>query len=466
MKKIFLSALVILLQLVAAHAQADAIQYQAIARGKDKQPLAGVQLDIEVRIFKNGAEVFSEKWDDISTHLTGLFSIEIGKRNSSDFQKIDWSSGNFEMKVDVSDDLNIPGQRVPILSVPFAFHADRAANLDQNGATAGQVLKWDATAQKWLPAKDEIGNGTTDLADLVDVDLANLSDGKVLKWDAASQKWLPEDDIGGTNGDSWGSDFVRTDATLEGEGTVAKPLKIAPQNAAPNQFLKWSGTTWLPADVTVSVPNNSIDSSKITNNSISINDLDFVVPQTLDELTDVEAATPGTNQVLKWDGSKWTAKDDIGGGVGDDWGSQSAKTDATILGDGTTANPLKIAPQNATTNQFLKWNGTTWLPSDVDVSIFQNNITSVEIKDNSITINDLEPGTIPVTLPPSGAATGDLADFYPNPRVVKIQGKDISSATPILGQVLMWNGSAWMPTTISALSGSNSQTLIYTTGGF
>jgi hypothetical protein len=42
----------------------------------------------------------------------------------------------------------------------------------------------------------------------------------------------------------------------------------------------------------------------------------------------------------------------------------SVLTDATISGNGTTALPLKIAQQSATTGQVLKWSGTTWLPGN------------------------------------------------------------------------------------------------------
>ena len=47
---------------------------------------------------------------------------------------------------------------------------------------------------------------------------------------------------------------------------------------------------------------------------------------------------------------------------GDNWGTQTAITDATLSGNGLPAAPLKISQQGATTGQALKWNGTTWFP--------------------------------------------------------------------------------------------------------
>jgi hypothetical protein len=43
------------------------------------------------------------------------------------------------------------------------------------------------------------------------------------------------------------------------------------------------------------------------------------------------------------------------------------------------------------------------------------------------------------------AAGGDLSGSYPNPTVVKIQNRPVSSTSPNPGQVLKWNGSQWAP---------------------
>lgn len=46
--------------------------------------------------------------------------------------------------------------------------------------------------------------------------------------------------------------------------------------------------------------------------------------------------------------------------------ASTVSTDATLDGDGSGGDPLKIAQQSATSGQVLKWNGTTWLPAADD----------------------------------------------------------------------------------------------------
>ncbi|MCS7073759.1 MAG: hypothetical protein NZ108_04760 [Bacteroidia bacterium] len=122
-------------------------------------------------------------------------------------------------------------------------------------------------------------------------------------------------------------------------------------------------------------------------------------------------------QVLQWNGSAWNLATISGGGSGDNWGTQTAVTNATLTGNGTVGSPLGLAQQGATVGQVLQWNGTSWVPATITGGS----------------------GSVSVTTPLIGNGTsGSPITFAPG-----------SAA----GQVYQWNGSAWTLATISGSSG-------------
>lgn len=63
-----------------------------------------------------------------------------------------------------------------------------------------------------------------------------------------------------------------------------------------------------------------------------------------------------------------------------------------------------------------------------------------------------------VALPssPSGAAGGDLADNYPNPRVAQIQGRPVDISAPSAGHALIWSAGKWTPSFVKMSDVKNS----------
>jgi len=64
----------------------------------------------------------------------------------------------------------------------------------------------------------------------------------------------------------------------------------------------------------------------------------------LDDLDDVNTVGVTDGQVLKWvdAADEWRPAEDVGGGSGDNWGTQVAVTDISLNGDGTAGDPLGI----------------------------------------------------------------------------------------------------------------------------
>lgn len=128
-------------------------------------------------------------------------------------------------------------------------HTHPLSQLDQSGATAGQVPAWDAVANQWKPAaaasswnnladKPSLFSGS--YADLTNVpssfpasahthplsqlQQSNATAGQVATWDATAQAWVPQTPASGTltlTGDVTGSGSGSVAATLANSGVTS-----------------------------------------------------------------------------------------------------------------------------------------------------------------------------------------------------------------------------------------------------
>ena len=137
--------------------------YQAVLRDDKGRILDDKKVSVRISMLKgkeNGDLVYQEYHHTI-TNVNGLITLQIGRGDeiSGDFSKIDWSSGPFYLKTEVSTtgsnkyDLYGTSQ---LLSVPYALYAansqpgSKGAKGDQgdgliNGTKNNQLLYWNGS---------------------------------------------------------------------------------------------------------------------------------------------------------------------------------------------------------------------------------------------------------------------------------------------------------------------------------
>lgn len=475
------------------------INYQAVARDNSGNPLLKKAISLRLTILNgsaSGSSVYSEV-HKVTTNDYGHFSVMIGGGSGATgvFKDISWEVGDKYLKIEfdpngASSYTNMG--TVQLISVPYALNANKANSLsatskilldqlDAGGATSGQVIGWDGT--KWIPVAKGGGGGSdnwgtqvaqTDLSLAGDGTAGNplklgqrgATNGQILKWNGVA--WLPSNESGGS--DNWGSQVAQTNGTISGNGTAASPLAIAQQSAVTNQILRWDGSKWSPSNESPGSDNwgtqTALTGSTLTGNGTASNPLNLAQ----------QSATAG--QVLKWNGSGWVPMNDSTGS--DNWGSQSVVSDSSLMGLGTSSNPLKLAQRGATSGQFLQWNGSAWVP--VTATTGGDNWGSQVAITNS-TLSGTGTSSSPLRIAPQGATSGQIlqyngTDWVPatattggdnwGSQSVQVNSSlagngtasnplKLAQQSATSGQFLQWNTTAnnWVPVTLTAPNGDN-----------
>ncbi len=181
-----------------------------------------------------------------------------------------------------------------------------------------------------------------------------------------------------------------------------------------------SQLTSVPYSLTTkSIPNNIVSTDKINSQAV-----------TLDKISKTGAVE---GKGIMYEGGNIVWKTPLSGSPSGSAGGDLSETYpnpkvAKIQG-------RNVSSSSPSSGQVLKWSGSQWAPSS----------------DNS-------GGS------PSGTASGDLSGSYPSPKVAKLQGKNVSTASPSSGQVLKWNGSQWTPSTDEQGSSSSGTVTQVNTG--
>ena len=139
--------------------------------------------------------------------------------------------------------------------------------------------------------------------------------------------------------------------------------------------------------------------------------------------------------------------------TGDTDATDDLTTSSTATGDvtGTFASTflsnLQGNPINAGTpgtGEVLKWNGTQWVPSADDNEILTQG-TGIDITGGVVTNTGDTDATDDLTT--SSTATGDITGAFASTFLSNLQGNPVNATTPSTGEVLKWNGTQWVTAT-------------------
>lgn len=220
------------------------ISYQAVARDNAGIPLLNRAIQMRFTVSGNGgADIFYQETHALNSDALGGIHLVIGSGipTTGNFSLIDWKSGDVRIQVEMDPNGGqnfIPYGLTVLQSVPYALYAHQAGSLDDNasidpgqigggGASVGDVLIWNGS--EWGPGED--------------LDQQTLSvNGNQLAISNGNSVTLP---TGSGGGDHWGDQFVETDQTLTGDGTLTAPLGLAQQGAIVGEVLKWNGSDWV-----------------------------------------------------------------------------------------------------------------------------------------------------------------------------------------------------------------------------
>ncbi len=174
----------------------------------------------------------------------------------------------------------------------------------------------------------------------------------------------------------------------------------------------------------------------------------------IDNIDDADNSITNEIQALSLIGTQLSLS--LGGGTvtlptsggGDNWGTQSVVTDATLAGNGTTAIPLRIADNGVTSAKIADEAVGT-------ADLANNSVTSAKIFDGTIVTADLADNAITnLKIINAAVSTDKLGN-------AAVTSPKIASMGATTGQVLTYDGTSWTPQSIPAgtttwqLSGSD-----------
>jgi hypothetical protein len=167
MRKIYTKLVVLLLLTTSInylYAQVpQGINFQAIARDTDSQPMANTNIQIQLSILddEQGNAIVYQELRSLMTNDYGSFSFQIGVDANyvtiGSFDEIDWASGPKSLQIDYDPtntftfDLTLG--TIQFATVPYAFVAQDVVYIDITGVQDGDILIYNIDTGKFEPGQ-------------------------------------------------------------------------------------------------------------------------------------------------------------------------------------------------------------------------------------------------------------------------------------------------------------------------
>lgn len=360
----------------------EKFSYQSVVRDAGNKLLVNAPVGMQVKLRQGsttGSVVYQET-HNLSSNSNGLVTAVIGAGTvvSGTFSSINWASGPYFIEVGLDPAGGTTYSLLSttqLLSVPYALYAansGNAANMPKP-VQAGQGMSKNGDT---LHARTNLALWNANSLQGKSISSTAPANNQVLKWDGT--KWGPATDLTGSfnliagNGISKNGDTIKANSnTAIWNSGFLQGRTVSSTSPANKDVLQWNGSNWVPA---------AISSGGGGSNPIVAG---FGLSKSGDTLTartgaalwnasaiqdySVASGKPSLNDVLQWNGSLWKPAQIAGVNVYAGTGlNKFGDTIEALTGNAIwNANKLQgysISSTTPSTNDVLKWNGTSWVP--------------------------------------------------------------------------------------------------------